>query len=593
MAHQEHQDNNSRKARLTDKKQQHPKRKPRVRTQVSEVEYLNIHDDEVNVLAQSSSLELASSTKGSRPTSQQVITGAKSIDSQRAPKSSRSDSNLRMTSIDEPSSPNETSDELTSSAPPSSGKLTKNLVLAILASAVGSSFQHGYNGGVVNAPEKLINQFINDTFAARYNQLPSEARLDCLFALVVSIFCIGGCVGALGTALVADRLGRKRGLTYNNILAMLAAALMSSSRWAASYELLIFGRFLIGINAGLNAGLAPLYLNEIAPVQLRGALGTIYQLVITMSILLSNVFGLPALLGSQQLWPLLFALPLLPAAIMMLTLPHCAESPKHLLLNEGRELQAQQALAWFRQTAEVEEEMEELKLEKELQAGALPVSLRDMLQQPSLRRPLTIAVVIMLSQQLSGINAVLFFSTSIFRDAGLQEQAAIRATLGMSLVNVLMTVVSLFLVDKAGRKSLHMTGLLGMSITCLVLAFCLGNKDSNYDPPVGGASSVLAVISIYVFIIMFASGPGSIPWFLVGELFPSRARPLASSIAVSVNWFANFTVSLCFLPLSNILHGFVFFIFAALLFVFYLFTYYKVPETKGATAEEISSLFKN
>lgn len=591
MSQEQRQDNNSRSSKHTDKKQQ--RKRPKIRTQVSEVEYLNIHDDEVNMSAPTSSLELAGVAQTSTPAIQQLIASDKSLREQARVQSSRSDSNLGMANLDEPSSPSINDDDPDSIGRAPSCKLTKNLVLAILASAVGSSFQHGYNGGVVNAPEKLISQFINDTFVARYQQVPSEAHLDFLFALVVSIFCIGGCVGALGTALVADKLGRKQGLFYNNILALLASALMASSRLAASYELLIFGRFLIGVNAGLNAGLAPLYLNEIAPVQLRGALGTIYQLVITISILLSNTFGLPSLLGSQQLWPLLFAIPLLPAALMMLTLPHCAESPKHLLLNLGRELQAQQALAWFRQTAEVEEEMEELKLEKDLQAGLLPISLKDMLQQNTLRRPLTIAVVIMLSQQLSGINAVLFFSTSIFRDAGLREQAAIQATLGMSLVNVLMTVVSLFLVDRAGRKSLHMTGLLGMSITSLVLALCLGNTDANSGPPSSGASSVLAVISVYVFIMMFASGPGSIPWFLVAELFPSKARPMASSIAVSVNWLANFTVSLCFLPLSNLLHGFVFFIFAGLLFVFYLFTYYKVPETKGATAEEISSLFKH
>lgn len=469
------------------------------------------------------------------------------------------------------------------------GHLTKNLIWAVFASAVGSSFQHGYNGGVVNAPEKLIAQFINETYHKRYQEVGSDAQIDFIFAIIVSIFCIGGCIGAMATAFVADRIGRKEGLFYNNFLALIACPLMALSKSLDSYELLIIGRLIIGINAGLNAGLAPLYLNEISPINLRGALGTIYQLVITISVFLSNIFGMPALFGTETLWPLLFIVPLLPAAFMLSVLPKYKESPKFLLLNQGKELQAQQALAWFRETTEVQDEMDDLRAENEIQKMSPPITLNDLLTQISLRKPLTISIVIMLSQQFSGINAVLFFSTSIFRSAGLSEHSAIQATLGMSLVNVLMTIVSLFLVDRAGRKTLHMTGLMGMAITCVVLALCLG---SGNDGSSSNVSSVLAVISVYVFIIMFASGPGSIPWFLVSELFPSNARPLASSIAVAVNWFANFTVSLCFLPLSNILHGYIFLLFAFLLIIFFLFTYYKVPETKGVTAEEISALFK-
>lgn len=556
------------------------------RYRISEVEYLNINEeeeDEENAVAAADAIADREPPRTPVPqygkrasrvslgTQLQVNSEISSV-AESSGGFARSDSTWRLTG-----------------APGMQGKLTKNLICAVLASAVGSSFQHGYNGGVVNAPEKLICQFINETYHSRHGQWASDAQVDLIFAIVVSIFCIGGCIGALLTAMVADRLGRKEGLVYNNLIVLLAAPLMASAKTFASYELLILGRLLIGINAGLNAGLAPLYLNEISPMNLRGALGTIYQLVITISIFLSNVFGLPSLLGTSDSWPLLFALPLVPAAFMLAALPHCCESPKYLLLNRGHELQAQQALAWFRQTGDVQDEMDELRAENELSKMSPPVSLGEMLRQRSLRKPLTISIVIMLSQQLSGINAVLFFSTSIFRSAGLDAHAAIRATLGMSLVNVLMTIVSLFLVDRAGRRTLHMTGLMGMAVTCLVLAVCLGHNPEV--APSSATSSMIAVVSVYVFIIMFASGPGSIPWFLVAELFPSSARPLASSIAVSVNWLANFIVSLCFLPLSNILHGFTFILFAVLLVFFYLFTYYNVPETKGATAEEISALF--
>jgi len=127
----------------------------------------------------------------------------------------------------------------------------------------------------------------------------------------------------------------------NNVLVFAAAVMMGAAKAAGSYEMLIFGRFLIGVNSGLNAGLAPMYLAEIAPVHLRGAVGTVYQLVITISILLSQLFGLGSVLGTPDMWPLLLSLTVLPAVFQLATLPICPESPKYTLLNCGKELEAQ------------------------------------------------------------------------------------------------------------------------------------------------------------------------------------------------------------------------------------------------------------
>ncbi|KAG9509197.1 Solute carrier family 2, facilitated glucose transporter member 1, partial [Fragariocoptes setiger] len=466
------------------------------------------------------------------------------------------------------------------------GRLTKHLVFAIAACVVGSSFQHGYNTGVVNAPERLISAFIESTYKQRYNEQPNAEQIDFIFAIIVSIFCIGGFLGALMTAIVAERIGRRNGLLINNIFAFAGAILMGVSRQARSYELMIVGRLLIGMNAGLNAGLAPLYLNEISPNHLKGAIGTVYQLVITISILIANVLGMPAFLGTDTNWHLLFFLPIVPAIVQLLTLPLCPESPRHLLIVHGHELNAQRALSWLRDTIDVHDELDETRAEGDSMKLLPPVTLREMFTNRCLRRPMTIAIVIMLSQQLSGINAVMFFSTSIFRSAGLSDDAALNATLGLAIVNVLMTLVSVFLVDRAGRRTLHMTGLMGMCISTFVLACCL--SDTNPSAFV----SFLSVLSLYVFITMFACGPGSIPWFLVAELFGANSRSLATSIAVAVNWFANFSVSLVFLPLTHILHGFTFLLFSALLMVFFLFTLHKVPETRGTTYEEISAIFQ-
>ncbi|XP_060517717.1 solute carrier family 2, facilitated glucose transporter member 1-like isoform X2 [Cylas formicarius] len=467
------------------------------------------------------------------------------------------------------------------------GGFNGRLAFAIAASALGSSFQHGYNTGVLNNPQKILEQWINSTMQQRSGgEVPTSEGIIFIFSLMVSVFCVGGMIGGAVTGLVAERFGRKGGLLINNLLVLLAVICMSSSKSAASYELIILGRFLIGVNSGLNAGLAPMYLAEISPVNLRGAVGTVYQLVITISILIAQIVSLRSVLGTENHWPTLLALTIIPAVFQIVTLPFCPESPKYLLLSKGKELEAQKSLSWLRGTLAVHDEMDGMRAEAEAMKLVPRVTMRELITNSALRIPLIIALTVMVAQQLSGINAVMFFSSQIFQMAGLTDDSATYATLGMGGINVLMTIVSLFLVEKAGRKTLLLIGFAGMTIdtTLLTISMLLADKAQ--------ALKVMCVIFVLIYVIMFASGPGSIPWFLVSELFNQSARPTASSLAVCINWTANFLVGLAFLPLANAMGPYVFIIFIVLQFLFLLFIHYKVPETKNKTLEEISAMFR-
>ncbi|EFA03487.1 solute carrier family 2, facilitated glucose transporter member 1 isoform X2 [Tribolium castaneum] len=460
------------------------------------------------------------------------------------------------------------------------------LIFAIIASALGSSFQHGYNTGVINTPQTVLEEWISQVVGNRTGTPPSASSVTLVWSLAVSIFCVGGMIGGVCTGYVADRFGRKGGLLLNNILVFLATICLGSAKAASSHELLILGRFLIGINSGLNAGLAPMYLAEISPINLRGAVGSVYQLVITISILVAQALGLKYVLGTPEHWPVLFALTAVPALFQVVTLPLCPESPKYLLASKGNEMEAQKALAWLRGSLAVQEEMEQMKAENDA-AKLLPkVTVRELLTNRALRIPLIICLCVMIAQQLSGINAVIFFSTSIFKDSGLKDDSATFATMGMGAINVLMTIVSLVLVEKAGRKTLLLFGFGGMAIDTLLLTIAM--KLTTVEPNL----SYLCIVLVFIYIIMFASGPGSIPWFLVAELFNQSARPTAASLAVCTNWTANFLVGLAFLPITNEIGPFVFIIFVVLNCLFFLFIYKKVPETKNKTIEEISALFR-
>jgi len=488
--------------------------------------------------------------------------------------------------------------------------LNPRIGFAIAAGAIGSSFQHGYNTGVLNAPEGLIKNWtksyvcpdvLNETIKAQMQEQVADGSLveewdslnnacdtsvTFIWSFVVAIFCIGGMMGGSVVGLVSSRLGRKGGLLLNNILVVIGAVLMGAAKSAGSYHMLILGRLIIGINAGLNAGLAPMYLAEISPTSLRGALGTVYQLIITMSILLSQVLGMGSLLGTPDGWPWLLMITAIPAIFQIATLPFCPESPKYLLLDKDDEHGAEEALQWLRGTIEVHDEMDEMKQEQESMKLVPKVTLKEMLVNGSLRKPLIIAMMMMLAQQLSGINCAIFYSTSIFEKAGLDPSQSQSATLGMGAMNVAMTFVSLALIEKAGRKVLMVSGLcLMLCMTILLLASLLTFETVP-------AMSYVAIVAVITFVVGFATGPGSIPWFFVTELFAQSGRPTATSIAVVVNWTANFLVGLGFLPMRLLMGPWVFMVFIVIQAFFIVYVAIVVPETKGRQIDEITALFR-
>jgi len=413
-----------------------------------------------------------------------------------------------------------------------------------------------------------------------------DTSVTIIWSWTVAIFCIGGMIGGSLCGIISSRMGRKGGLLANNILVFISAGLQAGAQAAGSYEMLIAGRLVIGINAGLNAGLAPMYVSEIAPTSLRGALGTVYQLIVTLSILLSQVLGMSNVLGTDSGWPWLLAVTAIPAVFQIATLPFCPESPKYLLLDKEDDIASESALQWLRGTIEVHSEMDAMKAEQAASKREPKVTLTKMMTNPALRKPLIIAMMMMLAQQLSGINCAMFYSTKIFQSAGLDETASQSATLGMGSMNVAMTFVSLVLIERLGRKTLMIAGLVEQLLsTTLLLASLL----TFATVP---AMSYVAIVAVIFFVVGFATGPGSIPWFFVTELFSQAGRPTATSIAVSVNWAANFLVGVGFQPIQMLLGAWSFMVFIVIQILFIIYVFLAVPETKGRSIEEITALFR-
>uniref|UniRef100_A0A672YU78 Solute carrier family 2, facilitated glucose transporter member 5 n=1 Tax=Sphaeramia orbicularis TaxID=375764 RepID=A0A672YU78_9TELE len=336
--------------------------------------------------------------------------------------------------------------------------------------------------------------------------------------------------------------------------------------------------------SGLMSGLVPMYIGEIAPKAYRGALGALHQLAIVIGILLSQVLGLDFILGNADMWPILLGLSGAPAVLQSLLLPFCPESPRYLYILRGNEQEAQKSLYRLKGPYDATSDMEEMRREKEEADREARVSILSLIRSSVYRQQLFVALMMHLSQQLSGINAIFYYSTAIFERAGVAQP--VYATIGVGVINTIFTLLSVVLVDRAGRRSLTLTGLAGMC--CCAVAMTVGLKFQNdYS-----WMSYVSMASIFLFVSFFEIGPGPIPWFIVAELFSQGPRPAAIALAGCCNWTSNFIVGMTFPYIQDWLGPYVFVLFAALLLGFTVFIYLRVPETKGKTFEEIAAVFQ-
>uniref|UniRef100_A0A8D2ANS2 Solute carrier family 2, facilitated glucose transporter member 3 n=1 Tax=Sciurus vulgaris TaxID=55149 RepID=A0A8D2ANS2_SCIVU len=462
-------------------------------------------------------------------------------------------------------------------------KVTPSLIFAISVATIGS-FQFGYNTGVINAPETIIKDFLNYTLEERLEDLPSTTLLTSLWSLSVAIFSVGGMMGSFSVGLFVNRFGRRNSMLIVNLLAIAGGCLMGFCKIAESVEMLILGRLIIGLFCGLCTGFVPMYIGEVSPTALRGAFGTLNQLGIVIGILVAQIFGLEFILGSEERWPVLLGLTIIPAILQSIALPFCPESPRFLLINRKEEENAKRILQRLWGTQDVNQDILEMKEESVRMSQEKQVSVLQLFRSSSYQQPILISIVLQLSQQLSGINAVFYYSTGIFKDAGVEEP--IYATIGAGVVNTIFTVVSLFLVERAGRRTLHMIGLGGMAVCSIMMTISLLLKD-EYD-----SMSFVCITAILVYVAFFEIGPGPIPWFIVAELFGQGPRPAAMAVAGCSNWTSNFLVGLLFPSAAVYLGAYVFLVFATFLIMFLIFTFFKVPETRGRTFEDITRAFE-
>ncbi|MBN3307349.1 GTR5 protein, partial [Amia calva] len=430
-----------------------------------------------------------------------------------------------------------------------------------------------------------MQQFYNQTYFGRYERPVDDSLLTLLWSLTVSMYPLGGFFGSLMVAPLVNKLGRKGTLLFNNIFSIIPAILMGASEAAGSYEIIIASRFLVGICAGLSSNVVPMYLGELSPKSLRGAVGIMPQLFITIGILVAQVLGIRSILGSTRGWPLLLALTGIPAVFELIFLPFFPESPRYMLIQKGDEENARKALQRLRGWEDVGEELAEMRLEDQSERAEGRLSVLSLCSFPSLRWQLVSVVAMNMGQQLSGVNAIYYYADSIYGSAGVQEGNIQFVTVGTGSVNVVMTVIAVFIVEKLGRKLLLLSGFGICCVACAVLTVALRFQESVEWMP------YLSIACVIIYVIGHAIGPSSIPYVITTEMFRQASRPAAFVIAGSVHWLSNFTVGLVFPFLEKGLGPYSFIIFSLICLVTLVYIFIVVPETKNKTFLEISQMF--
>ncbi|XP_070698105.1 solute carrier family 2, facilitated glucose transporter member 2 [Pempheris klunzingeri] len=481
-----------------------------------------------------------------------------------------------------------------------SGKqLTGTLAVAVFTAVLGS-LQYGYSLGVINAPQKVIEKHYgrslgvwderatdlseNSSEEGEFSDAGQHPAVVMYWSLSVAIFSIGGMLSSFLVGYVGDLRGRVKGMLMVNVLAVTAGLLMGLCKMWKPHIMVILGRAVMGLYCGLTSGLVPMYVGEIAPKAYRGALGTLHQLAIVIGILISQVIGLDFVLGNDDMWPLLLGLSGAPAVFQSFLLFLCPESPRYLYIVLGKEQEARKSLHRLKGAYDPTPDLEEMRREKEEADKEAKISILSLIRSSVYRQQLLVALMMHLSQQLSGINAIFYYSTAIFDRAGVGQP--VYATIGVGAINAFFTLVSVMLVDKAGRRTLTVAGLAGMC--CCAVAMTVGLRfQSEYS-----WMSYVSMSAIFLFVSFFEIGPGPIPWFIVAELFSQGPRPAAIALSGCCNWTSNFIIGMTFPYIQAWLDCYVFILFAVLLLGFTVFTYLRVPETKGKTFEEIAAVFQ-
>ena len=439
------------------------------------------------------------------------------------------------------------------------------LVVVLLAGAL-----FGYDQGVISGALEGIQR---------------DLKLSPLLVEVVTSWVtLGALVGSLAGGEIADRLGRRKALIT---AAALFAAGAAVEAFAPGVTILVAGRLIVGFGVGVAAVAAPLYAAELAPADQRGRFVSAYQLAITIGIFLAYLID--QALADEGRWRTMLGVSAVPAVLLLLAIIPAVESPRWLVRMGRRDVARAnivRARPW------VDPDVRLKSIEDALRDEPPNASWSEVFA-PAWRRPLAIGIGLAVFQQITGINAVIYYSDRIFAAAGFSTPQAqtMATTWAIGAVNVVATLIAIAFIDRLGRRPLLLAGLVGMCASLVAVGLAFFSAGAGAMSPTAG---VVTLVALVIFIVSFAFSLGPVVWTVINEIFPGRVRGRAVAVATAVNWGAAFLVSEFFLTLVGAIgESGTFGLFAIFCVVGGVWIYRRVPETKGRSLEQIESLWES
>lgn len=454
-----------------------------------------------------------------------------------------------------------------------------------IAAAMGG-FLFGFDTSVINGAVDSIT----DTYSLS----------DTVTGLVVAIALVGSAVGAWNAGVLADKWGRPKVMAAGALFFFVSS--IGSALCFAAWDLALW-RFIGGLGIGIASVIAPTYISETAPANLRGRLASLQQLAIVLGIFIALLVeqwlasGSGGAMGVRWLgleaWRWMFLVGVIPAALYGILSQRIPESPRYLVA-KGRDAEAAQVLARLLGKSEEEATADVARIRSSIDTEARPTF--DDLRGPRLGlRPIVwVGILLAVFQQFVGINVIFYYSDSLWESVGFGESFAFTASVITSIVNVVVTVVAILLIDSWGRRKLLLIGSLGMFASLAVMALGFAQATVVVDaegvpqPQLDGAWGVATLIAANAFVVFFGSSWGPVMWVLLSEMFPNSIRALAMALATAANWIANFVITLTFPVLRDFSLGFTYAIYAFFALVSFFFVLRKIAETKGKELESMS-----
>jgi sugar porter (SP) family MFS transporter len=465
----------------------------------------------------------------------------------------------------------------TTSAATTQGFNTVRVIHLAVVAAIGG-FLFGFDTAVINGAVTAMQS----DFAMR----------DTLTGFVVSSALLGCMVGAYAAGRIADRIGRIRVMLLAS--AMFTISALGSGLAFGPVDMIIW-RVIGGLGVGAASVIAPAYIAEISPAEVRGRMGSLQQLAIVVGIflaLLSDFAIAGAAGGSTEQWALgleawrwMFLAELVPAVaygVLAATIP---ESPRYLV-RIGQEGQARTVLGSILRSG-VDLRISEIKRTITQEART---SFADLKKPGGGLLPIVwIGIALSVFQQFVGINVIFYYSSMLWQSVGFTEEDALLQTVITSVTNIVVTLVAIALVDKIGRRVLLVIGSGGMTVSLAVMAFVFSQATIvDGAPQLSDSASVTALIAANAFVVFFGATWGPVVWVLLGEMFNNTIRGMALGLAAAAQWLANFAISTSFPDMAEVGLWFAYGFYTLCAFLSLLFVLKFVPETKGIELEDMS-----